>query len=62
MRRLKRIPSLPTDQTAAVYWDTHSLAEYIEDTGESTIRFARRSTQAISIRLDLEKISPSQRR
>lgn len=42
MRRLKRIPSLPTDQTAAVYWDTHSLAEYIEDTGESTIRFARR--------------------
>jgi len=62
MKGLKRISSLPTDQATAVYWDTHSLAEHIEDTGESTIRFARRSTQAISIRLDLERISPSQRR
>jgi hypothetical protein len=41
-KQVKRIPSLQTDQEAAGYWDTHSLAEHIEDTREGTIRFVRR--------------------
>jgi hypothetical protein len=56
MKRSKRIPLLSTDQEAAVYWDTHSLAERIEDTGESTIRFVRRPKRALSIHLDPEDI------
>lgn len=54
MKRSKRIPSLPTDQEAAAHWDIHSLAEHIEDTRESTLRFVRQPKQAISIRLDPE--------
>jgi hypothetical protein len=56
MKRSKRIPLLPTDQEAAVYWDTHSLAERIEDTSEGTLRFVRRPKQALSIHLDPEDI------
>lgn len=55
MKRSKRIPLLPTDREAAMYWDTHSLAEHIEDTREGTIRFVRRPKQAICIRLDPER-------
>lgn len=54
MKRSRRIPPLQTDQEAAGYWDTHSLAEHIEDTREGTISFVRRPKQAISIRLDPE--------
>lgn len=54
MKRSRRIPSLPTDQEAAGYWNTHSLAEYIEGTREGMIRFVRRPKQAISIQLDPE--------
>ena len=28
----KRIPELKTDQEAAEFWDTHSFADYAEDT------------------------------
>jgi hypothetical protein len=54
MKGSRRIPSLPTDQEASAHWDTHSLAEHIEDTREGMIRFVRRPKQAISIRLDHE--------
>jgi hypothetical protein len=53
----KRIPSLPTDQEAAEYWNTHSLAELIEDTGESTIRFVRRPRKRLAPDLTL-RLSP----
>lgn len=57
MKGSRRTPSLPTDREARGYWDTHSLAEHIEDTREGTIRFVRRPKQAISIRLDPEDIA-----
>ncbi|MGB4782181.1 MAG: hypothetical protein WBH61_09165 [Candidatus Methylomirabilis sp.] len=55
MKRSRRIPSLPTDREAAGYWNTHSLAEHIEDTREGTNRFVRWPKQAISIQLDPER-------
>lgn len=57
MRKQTRIPSLPTDRAAAEYWDTHSLAEHVEDTKEATIRFLKRPKRAISIRLASEDIA-----
>jgi predicted DNA binding CopG/RHH family protein len=57
MRKQTRIPSLPTDRAAAEYWDTHSLAEHVEDTKGATIRFLKRPKRAISIRLASEDIA-----
>jgi predicted DNA binding CopG/RHH family protein len=56
-RQSKRIPTLPTDRAAAEYWDTHSLAEHVEDTREATIRFLKRPKRAISIRLAPEDVA-----
>lgn len=57
MRKQTRIPTLPTDRAAAEYWDTHSLAEHIEDTKEATIHFLKRPKRAISIRLAPEDVA-----
>lgn len=57
MKTSRRIPSLPTDQEAAGYWDTHSLVEHIKDTREGTIRFVRRSRKRSAPSL-IRRISP----
>jgi len=48
----KRIPHFETDEEAAEFWDTHSFADYIDDTEPADdVVFVMRPLKQISLRL-----------
>jgi len=48
----KTIPVLASDEEAAEFWDTHSLADYLHDTEPvDDVRFVRQPLKQISLRL-----------
>ena len=54
---MKKIPRFKTDKEAAKFWDTHSFADYSEDTKSGKIRFVKQTKKSIIIRLDPEDIA-----
>jgi predicted DNA binding CopG/RHH family protein len=52
----KKIPKMKTDKEIAGFWDTHSLADYVDDTEETDVEFVKPRKRTISIRLDSDKI------
>ena len=48
----KKIPHFESDEEAAELWDTHSLADYIDDTEPADdVQFVMRPLKQISMRL-----------
>jgi len=48
----KKIPEFASDEEAAEFWDTHSFADYIDDTKPvEGVRFALPRLKQISLRL-----------
>ena len=48
----RAIPDFQTDEEAAEFWDTHSFADYVQDTEPAEdVRFPRPKLKQISLRL-----------
>ncbi len=47
----QRIPKFETEEEAAEFWDTHSLADYIEDTEVVEVSFPRIALKQVCLRL-----------
>ena len=55
----KRIPEFATLEEEAAFWDTHSTADYEAEFKPVRVRFAKRLSTGVTIRLDpdtLEKL------
>ena len=51
-RKSKRIPEFPTLEEEAAFWDTHSTADYEAEFKPVRVRFAKRLSSGVTIRLD----------
>jgi predicted DNA binding CopG/RHH family protein len=55
----KRIPEFTTTDEEAAFWDTHSTADYEDEFKPVRVRFAKKLSEGLTIRLDpdtLEKV------
>ena len=55
----ERIPEFATIEEEAAFWDTHSTADYEDEFRPVRVRFAKRLSTGVTIRLDpatLEKV------
>jgi predicted DNA binding CopG/RHH family protein len=55
----KRIPEFSTIEEEAAFWDTHSTADYEHAFKPARVRFAKKLSEGLTIRLDpdtLEKV------
>jgi len=51
-----RIPEFSTIEEEAKFWDTHSTADYEDQFKPVGVRFAKKLSEGITIRLDLETL------
>jgi len=55
----KRIPEFASIEEEAAFWDTHSTADYEDEFKPVRVRFAKKLSEGLTIRLDpatLEKV------
>jgi predicted DNA binding CopG/RHH family protein len=50
--KAKRIPEFATIEEEAAFWDTHSTADYEDEFKPVRVRFAKRLSTGVTIRLD----------
>jgi len=46
------IPAFTSREEEAIFWDTHSFADYQDETKPARVRFAQNLSEGITIRLD----------
>lgn len=49
---MKKIPKFKAIEEARKFWEEHDLTDFVEDTGEASIRFVRPKKAQITFRLD----------
>ena len=54
MKPKEPIPEFKSRQEEAEFWDTHDLADYWDEWQHINVRFAKRLSQGITVRLDPE--------
>ena len=56
---MAKIPKFASEQEESEFWDTHSFADYLDDTEEVDVRFVdtRPAKTQISLRLEPETIT-----
>jgi hypothetical protein len=52
----KRIPEFASLEEEAAFWDTHSTADYEAEFTPVRLRFAKRLSSGVTIRLDLDTL------
>jgi predicted DNA binding CopG/RHH family protein len=52
----KRIPEFASIEEEAAFWDTHSTADYEDEFKPVCVRFAKRLSEGLTIRLDHETL------
>ena len=52
----KRIPKFASIEEEAVFWETHSTADYEDEFKPAQVRFAKNLSQGVTIRLDAETL------
>ncbi len=53
----KQIPEFKDRQEMAKFWDTHDFTEYKDEFKPVRVRFAKKLSEGITIRLDKETLS-----
>ncbi|MCI0469641.1 MAG: BrnA antitoxin family protein [Nitrospirae bacterium] len=53
---MKKIPKFKSEKEEAVFWATHDSADYISETKEAKVKFARPQKKLVSLRLDEKTI------
>ena len=48
----KRIPEFASIEEEAAFWDTHSTADYEDEFKPARVRFAKKLSEGLTIRLD----------
>jgi predicted DNA binding CopG/RHH family protein len=56
-RRNSRIPEFASIQDEAEWWDSHDIADYQDELKTVDVRFARKLSDSITIRLDAETLA-----
>ena len=51
-----RIPAFASHAEEADFWDTHSFADYQDETKPARVRFAKNLSEGITIRFDSETL------
>lgn len=51
-RRPSRIPEFATKEEEALFWDTHSFTDYLDELEPVEIRFAKNLSNPPAVRLD----------
>ncbi|MBI4317158.1 MAG: hypothetical protein HY675_01600 [Chloroflexi bacterium] len=51
-----RIPKFSSIEEEAEFWDTHDTADYEEEFRPVKVRFARKLSEGVTIRLDVETL------
>ncbi|MBI3327768.1 MAG: hypothetical protein HYZ81_13840, partial [Nitrospinae bacterium] len=54
--KLRRIPEFASIEEEAAFWDTHSTADYEDEFAPVRVRFAKRLSTGVTIRLDPETL------
>ena len=52
----KRIPEFASIEEEAAFWDTHSTADYEDEFKPVRVRFAKKLSEGLTIRLDRETL------
>lgn len=55
-RESGHIPDFATREEAAEWWDTHDITDYLDELRPVKIRFAKRLSEGLTVRLDLETL------
>jgi predicted DNA binding CopG/RHH family protein len=53
----RRIPVFSSIKKEAEFWDTHSTADYEDEFKPARVRFAKKLSEGITIRLDTDTLS-----
>jgi hypothetical protein len=61
MRRGKRIPKFKNDSEAADFWETHSLADYWEQTEPARFQIARHAGHRYLVPVDRQLLNRAQK-
>ena len=56
-QKKKQIPEFKNRQEMAKFWDTHDFTEYKDEFKPIRVRFAKKLSEGITIRLDSETLS-----
>ncbi len=56
-QKKKQIPEFKNRQEMAKFWDTHDFTEYKDEFKPIKVRFAKKLSEGITIRLDSETLS-----
>ena len=55
-KKTSRIPDFKTRQEEAAFWDTHDITDFEDEFKPVSVRFAKRLSEGITIRLDSETL------
>ena len=57
----KRIPEFSNIEEEAAFWDTHSIADYEDEFTPVRVRFAKKLSEGLTIRLDPDTLEKTRR-
>ena len=52
IKKISKIPSFKSHEEEAKFWETHSVADYIDEFKQVEARFAKNLSEGLHIRLD----------
>ena len=56
-RQQSRIPEFKSREEEAEFWDTHDITDYLDELKPVKVRFAKKLSEGVTIRLDPETLA-----